>query len=607
MLLTTSGDLASYHAALQLPIDIIRQYEDTIKRWLRCNGEQWTVDRCKTIYTDFVRYRAGEKPLGKYYAKNSEGLPSGFWSYLFRTSLTSKKKRFSCGVLLRAYTRFISHKPTDKQLSKFVSGVTAADIAIPSYITEGVVHCAHVLGKRAVKPVRPSFLSYTPSKSKRVPDCYGKTHNEETHWSFQWETIVNTNTGRYLHNKYTSIFSDVFRGMNMYTEGYPWVPDGNDTVGKIGLIQEPGYKLRAVANPNRVYQVALQPLGDSILRTLKDLPWDCTHDQSLGFPAIQQHLQQKKRVHCLDLTGATDYFPLRLQISLLRALFVGLDEDISLFEEISKSAWDFQDTTIRWTKGQPLGLYPSFGSFALTHGCLLFFLNNYSHNNDFFVLGDDVIILNDQLALRYVQALKELECPISEVKSVTSTIMAEFGGKLIFSDYIEPQLKWRQLSDDNFIDIVKLLGPRSLRLLRPQQRKVVKLIWDIPDFLGGLGFNPNGLPLSDRYAKYLELFGNDDGTFLTSFDRKFNSVFFKELEYPRRKISTFWSGSTLPDLDQRSAALVSKYLHLFIKMYGIMGTNLYSVVPNKDVLPIDGFSGSRRSLLTVLQRKLGIA
>jgi len=487
--------LSTYHAALNLPKYVICQYEDAILGWLKNNGEQWTVDRMKSIYTDFVRYRSGLPPVGKWYTKNKDGLPSGFLSYLFRQAIKSKRRRFSCSVLLRSYTRFISKEPTEKQLSKFLDGVTSVDCDIPNHILEGVLLGGSKIGHRIVKPIRPSFLSYSPSPGKRVPDCYGKTHPEESHWYFQWETIVNTKTGKFLHNKYPSIFKEVLLGLNMYQEGYPFSPDGIDSVGKIGLIQEPGYKLRAVANPNRVYQVALYPLGDMIYNTLESLPWDCTHNQYKGFPVIQQHLQQNKRVHCIDLSGATDYFPLSIQLSLLRSMFHGLEDDISLFEDLSRSSWIFQDTTLKWTKGQPLGLYPSFGSFALTHGLLLYYLNNFEHENAFFVLGDDVIILNDNLAIRYHAALKQLGCPISEAKSITSSLLGEFGGKIIFSDYFEPQLKWRQLSDDNFVDIIKLLGKRGLRLLRPQQRKVVKLIWDIPDFVGGIGFNPEGLPL----------------------------------------------------------------------------------------------------------------
>jgi len=609
MLFNTSEDLATYHAALRLPKSLVCEFTHLTDKWVRCNGVDWTVARMKILYTDFVRFRAGQTLVGSWYAKNKTGLPSGVLNRIFNLGLT-KKHRFGCSTLLRSYTRYIRSEPSSIQLKKFLDGVQADDVVIPDHIKSGVVLAANsVIGKMIAIHHQPSYLSYCPSPGKRVPLSSGRTAPEETHWPTQWETIENTKTGRYLRNKYPDIFTQVFSGFNTMTRGQlDFVPTGIDAVGKIGLIQEPGLKLRAVANPNRIYQVALKPLGDAIYDILSELPWDCTHHQAKAFPVIQQHLQTKQRCHCIDLSGATDYFPLSLQLEVLRSIFVNSGQYIDLFEDISKSNWIFQDTTIKWTKGQPLGLYPSFGSFALTHGLLLYYLNDCTFSNDFYVLGDDVVILDDGLASKYLKCLDELKCPKSDSKSITSKVMAEFGGKLIFADHVEPQLKWRQLSDDNFVDIVKLLGRYSLRLLRPKQRKVVKAIWDLPDFVGGIGFNPKGIPLADRYEKYLSLFGDDESTYLMSYDRKLNSFFMNE-EKPtsNKSLSMFWNEDKLPDLDQRSAALVSKYLPLFNKWYGIMGTNLYSVsTENRGILPIDGVTGKRSTLLSTLQRKLGM-
>lgn len=608
-MLYTSRDLASYHAALGLPPSVVLEFSKLTDKWIGTNGIQWTVDRLKTLYTDLVHYRAGEPLVGTWYAKNKIGLPKGVLSLIFLRS-RDRKLGFRYSTLLRFYTRFIHKETTESQIQKFLSGVSAPNVIIPDNIKTGVVQGAnYIFGKIMVQPNQPSYISYTPSPGKRVPLINGKTGPEELYYPHQSETINFTKTGKYLRSKYPEIFTQVFSGFNTMVRGniHP-DPSDIDAVGKIGLIQEPGLKLRAVANPNRIYQVALKPLGDAIYEILKNTSWDCTFDQNKAFPIIQQHLQTSQPCHCIDLTGATDYFPLDLQISVLKNVFPNMNQYIDLFEDISRSDWIFKDSTIKWTKGQPLGLYPSFGSFALTHGLLLYYLNDYSHDNAFFILGDDVVILNDTLAAKYIDCLKVIECPVSYSKTITSNVMAEFGGKLIFSDHVEPQLKWRQISDENFIDIVKLLGMRSLRLLRPQQRKVVKLLWDIPDFVGGIGFNPKGLPLEVRYEKYLTLAAKDEGTFLMSYDRKFQNFFNSEVRTPcNRKLSNHWSGHMLPDLDQRSVALVLEHLPHLLQMWGVLGTNLYEVSLDKDVLPIDGGMLTKRTtLLEKLQRKLGI-
>jgi len=603
----TSEDLPTYHAALNLPKSLVSEYSKLILRWETNSGIEWTVSRCKEIYTDYVRYRAGLPLVGQWYKKNSAGLPAGILSHIFKLSL-HKKRRFSCSVLLRSYTSHISKKVLPNQMDKFLKGVESPDIAIPSYITEGVLKAGRVFGPIWRSASQPSYISYQPSPGKRVPLPNGKTGPELDFYASQWVTIDSTDTGLFIQKKYHRIFNGVFKGFDRiksYHKDTSFIPS-IDAVGKIGLIQEPGLKLRAVANPNRVYQVALKPLGEAIYSMVEQLPWDCTFDQKKATIPIQQHLSKQKRCHCVDLTGATDYFPLSLQIDLLHSMFPTLSDYIDLFYDISRSNWILEDRLVKWTRGQPLGLYPSFGSFAMTHGLLLFFLNDYCHNDKFFVLGDDVIILDDTLMLRYTETLKILECPVSLSKTISSKLLAEFGGKLITLDSVEPQLKWRQLSDDNFIDIVRLLGKGSLRLLRPKQRKVVKAIWDIPDTFGGIGFNPNGLPFKDRYEKYLNLFGKDDGTFLMSFDRKFNSFFMSEYKDPSNvKFTQQWDDFALPDLDQRSAALVAKHLPGFLSLYGILGTNLYSVVLDKDILPISGFVERRRTLLQMIQSKLG--
>ena len=198
-------------------------------------------------------------------------------------------------------------------------------------------------------------------------------------------------------------------------EGIPKLDLSKLTAGNIGFIQEPGGKARCVASPFRIYQRVLQPLGDALFSILKDLPWDCTFDQSKAFPVIQKALRKSHTVHCVDLSSATDYFPLDIQMDVLRAIF-GSQELIDLFSDLSRAVWRTNkpyQPTVGWKRGQPMGLYPSFASFGLTHGLLLLTLSKGYYHGQFFVVGDDVVILDDKLAKAYQEVLKLLECPFS--------------------------------------------------------------------------------------------------------------------------------------------------------------------------------------------------
>jgi hypothetical protein len=88
------------------------------------------------------------------------------------------------------------------------------------------------------------------------------------------------------------------------------------------------------------------------------------------------------------------------------------------------------------------------------------------------VVGDDVVILDDKLKDRYQDMLNLMACPWSTDKSISSSKLSEFAGKIITSSAVYPQLKWRNMSDDNFLDICRLLGSKSRCLLSPRQKVV---------------------------------------------------------------------------------------------------------------------------------------
>jgi len=277
--------------------------------------------------------------------------------------------------------------------------------------------------------------------------------------------------------------------------------------GEVHFLQEPGYKLRSIASPFRLFQVASEPLKNDLKRIVASVPWDCTHDQGRAFGPIQEAIRSKKVIHSVDLSNATDYFPLELQEMVLSTIYGHTSPYLKLFRDVSRSNFKSEMGMIRWTRGQPLGFGPSFFLFTLSHGLLLYGLNGYRWDNDFYVVGDDVVILNDTLYHSYIHALSVLECPYSPDKSVSSSELAEFAGKLILSDLVVPQLKWRQVSDDNFIDLARLIGPRIRRLLSKKQREIIDVFAHIPDFIHpyGLNWSYKGSTLEKMVKDGLEL------------------------------------------------------------------------------------------------------
>jgi hypothetical protein len=325
-----------------------------------------------------------------------------------------------------------------------------------------------------------------------------------------------------------------------------------------------------------------------------------------------------RTVSSIDLTGATDYFPLFLQEEVLRWLFPKDPLLMDLFHDVCTASWLMPGHgMISWSKGQPLGLYPSFGSFALTHGLLLLGILGHEYDHEFFVLGDDVVILDTRLADEYMRILSILGCPYSGTKTIRSNKLCEFAGKIVTSTTVIPQLKWRICSDDSFVDIARLLGPQSLRLLRPSQRKVISAIAEVPEFLGGLGWNSKGKPLEERLMQPW-IFDEEykPQSRVTGLSRERISKLMKS-SLVQSGISNLASHGCeiqylLPDddLDQRSLSLTQSHMPRLWPWYMVLGKNLdwifHSLTERLD-LPIKAEMGSSRpTTLDVWFRRLGL-
>lgn len=458
-----------------------KRFATLVDRWVRCSGVEWTVKRLKSLKVDLYRDRSNLALLTPA-RKNRKGEFSGVIGSLFRYSRKSERTFQSVVHTFMVYSLFKNQKLTDSQKEKFVSAINAKTSKYSEDFINGFATFMKTrFSRNRVRLGKPRpILFHRGSESKKAPVLEGRSVPQsgaglssllyfacDSHWE--------------LYKKYEALYGPVCDGFDL-----PLFRDSiasgalrscNDNVkgGEIHFLQEPGLKLRAIASPYLVHQEALRPLGSALYSLMSTLPWDCTHDHTKPVSFVQQHLSSKRMIHSVDLSNATDYFPLEVQVKALQAL-IGPHLSIDLFIEISRSEWKSSIGTLRWSQGQPLGLYPSFASFGLTHGFLLLYLLGKRYENQFFVLGDDVIILDTELYDKYIQCLDILGCPYSADKSLSSNELCEFAGKVITSKNVIQSYKWRELSDDNFIDIVRNYGRRAVVLLSAIQKRVVERV-----------------------------------------------------------------------------------------------------------------------------------
>lgn len=530
--------------ALGLPTQQTAELITLFQRWTRCSGYEWTVSRFKDLKQELISRRAGGTFQAPYVSRNRhDGLPSGTLHYIFKKALSGSDKTFMNMVnVLMVYSTLTNKSMTPKQEKKFFGSMesndmTGMDARLHYYrrFKQPRKNASEVdeSDESAIYVARPkAFVEFCVSPLKSAPSLLGTSIRSDDAFG-QFLFFVNSKPCLEALEKFPLVFQDVVPqnyvaaakqapdfGI-MRSGWHPYgLPECKASVGKIGLIQEPGCKLRAVANPNAIWQAALQPLKALVLRDLQvKFPCDCTHDQEAGALVIQNWLQQGKTCFSVDLSDATNLMPLPLQIGLLKGRYEDagkndyLDQLIDAFEFASRAPWYLKTDTgyrlCRFTRGQPLGLQPSFAVFALTHNVLLEGLCERVGVNPvqtFRILGDDIVISDPEVHRLYRETLKNLGCKVSESKCLQSNVMAEFAGYIITKDFLGHAYKWKEPSWDNFISLCEEYGPKARQLMYGVKRKVVDALAPIPSEIGGFGWNPQGIPLAQRLDSDLARF-----------------------------------------------------------------------------------------------------
>lgn len=527
--------------SLGLNKHLVHRLVDEAQKWLSRSGTEWTVKRLKDAKAYYLSMLAGRDPeMELWWAKKGQKYRSPW----LRLPCSSEADLVRAMVACNAYTLFIKQgDPTQAQLQKFYGSVEQELRSLSSTrevtqafqtILDGEEDLRDVFARMSGLKTRgwkkglqmtkrlasPSpFWEYIYSSEKKAPTVSSRQRDVETEMKWVVDNITSPTVMGRLY-KYRGLASA--SGLTKVLHQSRISPEVTYGGGNVSYIQEPGYKLRAIANPFRVHQVILDPLKQALMRKLRALSTDCTHDQRSGALWAQAKLREGRTVHAVDLSDATNNIPFGPQLVAL-AILLHLDihdkttsDILSYFVEVSREGWRTPDDRIvRWSRGQPLGLGPSFGSFALWHNALLNLCHSqansmFAKDDCFRVVGDDVVIACDTTHELYRKCLRHMEIPVSEAKCISSNKVTEFVGYVVTPTALYPIPKWRQLSDRNFMDVLKFIGPSGLSWLRPRQRAVAKLLAPIPEEFGGLGWNPKGLTYESRIAAAARLGLLDD-------------------------------------------------------------------------------------------------
>jgi len=462
----------------------------TIKKWNNANGSEWTVERLKTLKNHFIHILA-DQPFDKSWIQYKGRFPKGPFGTLFKLGLKKPKLVLSVLNSYMAYTNPSTAKQRSviENIKKPMSRETVRFVN-QQWDTIRLDREHQFLGEKLFKhldnPIRVK-LSVGTALNTAKPFIKDRSTTDS-----QWLESLRYTSRRILPTEGLSSLLGVDKG------SFTVEPYG----GELAILPEKGNKARVIALPHAELQILLKPLHDTISSLLRNIPEDCTYDQTIGANFAKDALKAGKTVHSVDLSAATDRFPLRLQMALLRSLNKSSINWASFFERSAQLKWLTPFGDVTYGAGQPMGLYGSFNLFALTHHAILQTLcrqHNLSHQ--YRILGDDIIITDDSLATLYKDYMSHIGVEVSPTKTITSNKIAEFAGFVINRKSCMKAAKPLSgaMTKDNMINYIKTLG---FNPFKGKLKDLGDLLVYLPEPYGS-GLNPRGLSSDARLKFYL--------------------------------------------------------------------------------------------------------
>nr|QIJ70066.1 RNA-dependent RNA polymerase [Annperkins narna-like virus] len=201
---------------------------------------------------------------------------------------------------------------------------------------------------------------------------------------------------------------------------------------KLSYFDDGEGKVRVIAVLDYWSQTCLKPIHDHLMNILKGLETDCTFNQSAFLPRVPN---DGRTLYSLDLTNATDRMPLIIQERLL-SVIIGKRKAEAWSKLLTHWPYECEGKYYSYNTGQPMGAYSSWPSMALTHHLLVqvsSIRGTGKSTKEYCLLGDDILIWNDSVATEYKKLLRELDMPISLVKTHQSSKLCEFAKRWLYN------------------------------------------------------------------------------------------------------------------------------------------------------------------------------
>jgi len=402
----------------------LRPLFKVIFKLLKNNGTVYTIKYLKRVRLHCTRYICGH-PLfinDMMIGIDKEGWPKvfSFLKPLVDGNLESLKYLFT----ILNFTR--SWDLTGKEWSKIKPDYDSItnESKMTHIIPSGVIN--KFVQEYRLKSTHPEFdkLKDVYLSTKAGPNGPATLSAQQDLLNFDYPMMdrlfkITTNDGiDFFSKNYSEAFNKMIK------------PSKLRTLGKISFVKDPECKLRIIAISDYFSQLYLKPIHNKIMNKLQNLPCDRTYTQS---PFNKWEINNEN-FWSLDLSSATDRFPVELQKRLMARIFdmkLAQAWQSILQERVFSTPEGYQ---LKYSTGQPMGTYSSWSVFTLTHHLVVYYcaqLCGYKNFDQYIILGDDIVIKNDKVAKKYINIIKGLGVELSMQKTHVSSNTYEFAKRWI--------------------------------------------------------------------------------------------------------------------------------------------------------------------------------
>lgn len=377
-----------------------------------------------------------------------------YWGYGEKKLVRSKNQRIIIAILscLCIYRVFkVNVKPSLKTIVKPFNGLMVT--LNPLLLSQAVNACVHPSLGRFIKlkPIKLLMLETASPNSKKsswgaVNDAIAFAqhpislkHFVKLNWSYGesqfWLSIWLIFLLALAFPIFLCLQLIRLYDFMIYYKEYP---KDKYQMAQLGVVYDQAGKARIVGISNYWVQCLLKPIHDALFSILKKIPEDGTFNQEGPLKALLGRVAKDQMLYSFDLSAATDRLPITLQKDIMNLLIPDTGFLWANLLADMNYAWKKEDKSIkhvRYAVGQPMGAYSSWPMLALTHHVIVKYAAikaeiKYDFRN-YAVLGDDIVIAEDNVAREYLKIMTDLGIEINLTKSLQSNLFCEFAKRWV--------------------------------------------------------------------------------------------------------------------------------------------------------------------------------